>query len=83
LGYVVGTLCQDLSISDQTFVMPHPAFVPVSRLRRVSQQNAMQWAEQMGQLIEQGKINGLAVLGPPGPSYTVRSRKPPRARRKR
>ena len=82
LGYVVGTLRQDLSISDRTFVMPHPAFVPVSRLRKVSQQNAVQWAEQMVQLIEQGKVNGLTVLGPPGPSYTVRSRKPTRARRK-
>lgn len=81
LGYMVGTLWQDLSISDETFVMPHPAFVPVSRLRRVSQQNALQWAEQMGQLIERGKINGLAVLGPPGPSYTVGPRKPSRARR--
>lgn len=82
LGYVVGTLWQDLSISDQTFVMPHPAFVPVSRLRRVSQQNALQWAEQMVQLIEQGKVSELMVLGPPGPSYTVKSRKPSRARRK-
>ncbi|MBM4428810.1 MAG: hypothetical protein FJ026_00495 [Chloroflexi bacterium] len=57
LGYVMGTLWQDLGISDQTFVMPHPAFVPVSRLRRVSQQNAVHWAEQMVQLIEQGKVS--------------------------
>jgi len=82
LGYVVGTLWQELSISDQTFVMPHPAFVPVSRLRRVSQQNAVQWAEQMVQLIEQGKVSELMVLGPPGPSYTVGPRKPSGARRK-
>jgi hypothetical protein len=61
LGYVVGTLWQDLSISDEAFVMPHPAFVPVSRLRRVSQQNAVQWAEQMGQLIEQGKVNAVML----------------------
>jgi hypothetical protein len=83
LGYVVGTLWQDLSISDETFVMPHPAFVPVSRLRRVSQQNALQWAEQMVRLMEQGKVNELMVLGPPGPSYTVGPRKRSRARRKR
>ena len=64
-------------------LMPHPAFVPVSRVRRVSQQNAVQWAEQMMQLIEQGKVSELMVLGPPGPSYTVRSGEPSRARRKR
>ena len=83
LAYVVGTLWQDLSISDQAFAMPHPAFVPVSRLRRVSQQNAVHWAEQMMQLVEQGKVSELMVLGPPGPSYTVGPRKPSRARRKR
>lgn len=83
LNHVLGVLWHDLGISDEAFASPHPAFVPLSRLRRVSQQNAVRWARQATQLMEQGKVDELAVFGPPGPSYVVRPRKQPRARKKR
>lgn len=83
---VLGTIRQGLDISEETFFIVHPAFVPARRVRKVSVQNALQWAEQMKQLMEefaeQGTEAELAVIGPPGPSYTVRA-KSKRPRRKK
>jgi len=75
LNHILGTLWEGVGISTDTFVAAHPAFVPALRIRKVSQHNALEWAKQMSQLIKEGKMGGLTVIGPPGPAYTVRPRK--------
>ncbi len=86
LGQIVGTIWHALGISDETYVIAHPAFVPARHVRKVSVQNALQWTEQMTQfmeeLAEQGTDAELTVIGPPGPSYTVRPKKRRPRRRK-
>lgn len=79
LDQILGTIWRELDISDEAFVIIHPAFVPARRVRKISVQNALQWTEQMTQLmddlVEQGTKAELSIIGPPGPSYTVRHRK--------
>lgn len=86
-GQILGTIWHDLGISDEAYIITHPAFVPARRVREVSVQNALQWTEQMKQLMqdlaENSKKAELTVTGLPGPSYTVRPRKRQLWRRKR
>ncbi|HUW09964.1 MAG TPA: hypothetical protein VM537_09545 [Anaerolineae bacterium] len=79
LKQMLGVIWQGMDISQEAFVLPYPSFVPVPRLRKASQQNAVEWAEQMEQLMgdvsDLGKTAELTVVGPPGPTYTVRPQK--------
>ncbi len=79
LDQILSAVWQALDISQESFVMAHPAFVPARQVRKVSEQNAIQWAEQMKQLMkevaERGAEAQLSIIGPPGPSYTVRPQK--------
>ena len=38
----------------------------------VSIQNAMEWADVVKDALKAGDVEALSVIGPPGPSYTVR-----------
>jgi hypothetical protein len=53
--------------------------VPIPRLSKVSRRSAIEWAEQVKQLMDEvadrGKEAELTVVGPPGPTYTVRPKK--------
>ena len=75
LNQVLGVIWQGVDVSQESYVIPHPAFVPAPRFRGVSQQNAIEWAEQMKQLMsdvaERGTMAELTVIGPPEPTYTV------------
>ena len=79
LKQMLGVIWQGVGISEEAFVFPYPSFVPVPRLRKVSRQSAVEWAEQMEQLMDdvadRGKEAELTVVGPPGPTYTVRPKK--------
>ena len=79
LNQILGVIWQGVGLSQETHVIPHPAFVPAALVRKVSRQNAIEWAEQMTQwmskAVERGTQAEIAVVGPPGPSYTVRPRK--------
>jgi len=79
LNQILGVIWQGVGLSQETHVIPHPAFVPAALVRKVSRQNAIEWAEQMTQwmskTVERGTQAEIAVVGPPGPSYTVRPRK--------
>lgn len=79
LKQMLGVIWQGVDISQEAFVVPYPSFVPVPRLSKVSQQSAVEWAEQMKQLMgdvsDLGKTAELTVVGPPGPTYTVRPKK--------
>jgi hypothetical protein len=79
LNQILGTIWQGVGLSQEAHVIPHPAFVPAALVRKVSRQNAIEWAEQMKQwmskTVERGTQAEIAVVGPPGPSYTVRPRK--------
>ena len=79
LNQILGAIWEGVGISKDAYVTPQPSFVPVSRLRKVSQQNAVEWADQMRKLMDdiaaRGKEAALTVVGPPGPTYTVRPRK--------
>ena len=78
LSQVLDVLWQGVGLDDKTFVAPHPAFVPVARLRRVSQHNATEWAENMNRLIQEGKLGGVTVTGSRPTRATLRG---PRRRR--
>ena len=79
LNQILGTIWQGVGLSQEAHVIPHLAFVPAALVRKVSRQNAIEWAEQMKQwmskAVERGTQAEIAVVGPPGPSYTVRPRK--------
>ena len=79
LNQILGVIWQGVGLSQETHVIPHPAFVPAALVRKVSRQNAIEWAEQMTQwmskTVERGTQAEIAVVGSPGPSYTVRPRK--------
>jgi len=79
LNQILGVIWQGVGLSQEAHVIPHPAFVPAALVRKVSRQNAIEWAEQMKQwmskAVERGTQAEIAVVGPPGPSYTVRPRK--------
>jgi hypothetical protein len=79
LNQILRAIWQGLGLSQEAHVIPHPAFVPAALVRKVSRQNAIEWAEQMQQwmskTVERGTQAKIAVVGPPGPSYTVRPRK--------
>jgi uncharacterized protein YifN (PemK superfamily) len=79
LNQILGVIWEGVDLGQEAYVIPHPAFVPVSRFRKVSQQNAIEWAEQMKQFMakatERGTVAELSIVGPPGPTYTVRPRK--------
>jgi hypothetical protein len=83
LNHILGTVWHELGISDESFVVVHPSFVPARRVRAVSVQNALQWAELVKQLMDEGKADEMMVIGPPGPSYIVRPKKPPSRKKKR
>ena len=79
LNQILGVIWQGVGLSQEVHVIPHPAFVPAARFRKVSQQNAVAWAEQMKQFVdgaaERGIKTEIPVVGPPGPTYTLRPRK--------
>ena len=79
LNQILGVIWQGVGLSQEAHVIPHPAFVPAALVRKVSRQNAIEWAEQMTQwmskTVERGTQAEIAVVGSPGPSYTVRPRK--------
>ena len=79
LNQILGVIWQGVGLSQEAHVIPHPAFVPAALVRKASRQNAIEWAEQMKQwmskAVERGTQAEIAVVGPPGPSYTVRPRK--------
>lgn len=79
LDQMLDVIWQGVDISQEAFVVPYPSFVPVLRLSKVSQESAVEWAEQMEQLMDdvadRGKEAELTVVGPPGPTYTVRPKK--------
>jgi len=78
LNQILGVIRQGVGLSQEAHVIPHPAFVPAARFRKISQQNAVAWAEQMKQLMsevaERGMKAEISVVGPPGPTYSVRPR---------
>ena len=79
LNQMLGVIWQGMGISQEAFVIPYPSFVPVPRLSKVSRRSALEWAEQVKQLMDEvadrGKEAELTVVGPPGPTYTVRPKK--------
>jgi hypothetical protein len=79
LKQMLGVIWQGVDISQEAFVVPYPSFVPVPRLSKVSQESAVEWADQMKRLMDdvagRGKEAELTVVGPPGPTYTVRPKK--------
>ncbi len=79
LSHILGVLGQDLGFSDRLFILYHPAFVPVARLRQVSQENATRWAREMADWVKEGVADRFVVKGPPGPSFTIQRRNPPSA----
>ena len=83
LDGILSILWQDLDLSDKLFVLYYPAFVPAPSLRKVSQQNATQWTREMSRWMKEWIFSSLTVVGPPGPSYTVRPGKPPHAEKGR
>ena len=83
LDRILSILWQDLDLSDKLFVLYYPVFVPAPSLRKVSQQNALQWTREVSRWMKEGKFGSYTVVGPPGPSYTVRPGKPPHAEKGR
>jgi hypothetical protein len=79
LNQMLRVIWQGVGISQEAFVIPYPSFVPIPRLSKVSRRSAIEWAEQMEQLMDdvagRGKEAELTVVGPPGPTYTVRPKK--------
>jgi hypothetical protein len=79
LKQMLDVIWQGMGISQEAFVIPYPSFVPIPRLSKVSRRSALEWAEQVKQLMDEvadrGKEAELTVVGPPGPTYTVRSKK--------
>jgi hypothetical protein len=79
LNQMLGVIWQGMGISQEAFVIPYPSFVPIPRLSKVSRRSAIEWAEQVKQLMDEvadrGKEAELTVVGPPGPTYTVRPKK--------
>jgi hypothetical protein len=72
LQHILGVMAQALDLSERLAVFIHPAFVPAVEMARVSRQNAMEWAEALKQRLEAGEVGEISVIGPPGPSYTVK-----------
>ena len=72
LRNILGVVAQALGLSKQLGVLIHPAFVPVAKMPEVSIQNALEWADVMKDALKTGQVGAISVVGPPGPSYTVR-----------
>jgi hypothetical protein len=75
---ILGVLGQALEVDDKTMIEPHPALVPANRARRVSQQNAVRWARQMGDLTKhlarQGQKTAITITDPLGMTHVFRPR---------
>jgi hypothetical protein len=74
LQRIMAVLARALDLSEQVHAALHPAFVRAADMPRVSLRNAMEWAEVVKDGLETGKIGAISVVGPPGPTYTVRRR---------
>jgi len=72
LGNILGVLAQALDLSEQLAIFIHPEFVPAARMPEVSRQNALEWADMVREAFATGKVGAISVVGPPGPSYTIR-----------
>lgn len=72
LRNILGVVAQALGLSKQLGVLIHPAFVPVAKMPEVSIQNALEWADVMKDALKTGQVGAISIVGPPGPSYTVR-----------
>jgi hypothetical protein len=75
---ILGVLWQALDIDDKTIVEPHLALVPARHARRVSQQNAVRWARQMGDLTKhlarRGQKTAMTLTDPSGRTHVFRPR---------
>ena len=72
LRNIMGVVAQALGLSKQLGVLVHPAFVPAAKMPEVSIQDALEWADVMKDALKTGQVEAISVVGPPGPSYTVR-----------
>ena len=83
LAALMNRIALGLEIGDEARAVPHPSFVPVANLQRVSEQDAVEWAKLLARLVKEGKATQLLVFGPPGPSYVVRPKTPAPGKEKR
>ena len=72
LPNILGVLVKALDLSQQLRVHIHPAFIPAIRMPAVSRQNALEWAQVVKNKLTTGRVETISVVGPPGPSYTIR-----------
>ena len=69
---VLDVLADALDLGQRLRVHIHPAFVPATGMPAVSRQNALEWARIVKKKLATGDVGAISVVGPPGPSYTVK-----------
>ena len=72
LQNILVVLAQALDLSEKLGIFIHTAFVPAAKMPEVSRQNALEWAKMMKERLATGEVDSFSVVGPPGPSYTVK-----------
>ena len=69
VNQILRVIWEGVDLSDEVHIIPHPSFVPAARFRKIAQQNARAWADQMKQLARKATEHGaetmIGIVGSP------------------